>query len=142
MEQNIRFMKRIRKIKINQGLEIDKTGHKTGKIRLSRLSEKLSTTELKMYFIDFEKGAKSKLHLHDSDQIIVGIKGKGRLVTYSEIDTIDDSTKASLRINQSIELEENDIVLIPSSTLHWHGASEDQYSSQMSMMKNGNTVWF
>jgi hypothetical protein len=52
-EQDTQFMKRIKKIKINQNLEIDKTGQKNGKIRLNRLSEKLSTTELKMYFIDF-----------------------------------------------------------------------------------------
>lgn len=30
-----------------------------------------------MYFIDFEKGSKSKMHLHDSDQIIVAVKAKG-----------------------------------------------------------------
>ena len=76
MEQGILFMKPIKKIKFNQNLEIDRTGHKIGKIHLNRLSEKLSTDELKMYFIDFEKGSKSKLHLHDSDQIIVAVKGK------------------------------------------------------------------
>lgn len=76
MEQGILFMKPIKKIKINQNLEVDRTGHKIGKIHLNRLSEKLSTDELKMYFIDFEKGSKSKLHLHDSDQIIVKLSGK------------------------------------------------------------------
>jgi quercetin dioxygenase-like cupin family protein len=90
----------------------------------------------------FEKGTKSKLHLHDSDQIIVVIKGKGHLVTYSEIEPINDNTRANLRIEKSIELKENDAVLIPSGTLHWHGASEDQNSSQLSVMKNGNTFWF
>ena len=60
-------MKRIKKIKFNQNLEIDKTGHKTGKILLNRISEKLSASELKMYFIEFERGSKSKIHLHDSD---------------------------------------------------------------------------
>ncbi len=142
MEQDTQFMNSIKKIKINQKLEIDKTGHKLGKIRLNRLSEKLSTSELKMYFIDFEKGSRSKLHLHDSDQIIVAIKGKGHLVAYSGIDPISDNTKANLRIEKSIELEENDAVLIPSGTIHWHGASEYQSSSQLSVMKNGNTFWF
>ena len=138
MEQDILFMKPIKKIKFNQNLEVDRTGHKIGKIRLNRLSEKLSTDELKMYFIDFEKGSKSKLHLHDSDQIIVAVKGKGQLVTYSGIDTVD-GIKANLRIVKSIEMKEGDTVLIPSGTLHWHGASEDQSSSQISLMKNGNT---
>ena len=93
-----------------------------------------------MYYIDFEKGAKSKLHFHDSDQIIVANKGKGHLVTYSEIDPVTP-TKANLTIGASVELEEGDAVLIPSGTLHWHGASESQHSSQLSVMKIGNTFW-
>ena len=133
-------MKQIKKIKFNQNLEIDKTGHKVGKIKLKRISEKLSTAELKMYYIDFEKGAKSKLHFHDSDQIIVAIKGKGHLVTYSKIDPVTP-TKANLTIGTSVELEEGDAVLIPSGTLHWHGALESQQSSQLSVMKIGNTFW-
>jgi quercetin dioxygenase-like cupin family protein len=138
MEPNILSMKSIKKIKINDNLKIDKTGHKQGKIYLNRLSESLLTNEFKSYFIKFEKNAKSKIHLHDSDQIIIGMAGTGQLVTFSKV---NEQTN-SLEIENSLELEEGEAVLIPAGTLHWHGATEHQNSSQLSFMKNGKTFWF
>jgi quercetin dioxygenase-like cupin family protein len=133
-------MKKIKKIKFNQNMIIDKTGHQTGKIKLKRISEELSTKQLKAYFIKFEKGARSKIHLHDSDQIIIGTEGKGNLVIYSKIN--NDAKNTRLVIESSSELEEGEAVLIPAGKLHWHGASKDQSSSQISFMYNGNTYWF
>jgi len=43
MEQGILFMKLIKKIKINDNLEMDTTGNKLGKIYLNRLPENFST---------------------------------------------------------------------------------------------------
>jgi len=80
------------KIKISENLEIDKTGHQLGKIQLNRLSEKLSTDQFKAYFIKFEKGSKSKVHLHDSDQIIIGMAGEGQLVIFSKINNDQKNT--------------------------------------------------
>ena len=123
-----------------QKLVIDKTGNQVGKIQLRRISEELNTKQLKSYFIKFEKGARSKIHLHDSDQIIIGTEGKGHLVIYSKIN--HDAKNAKLVIESSSEIEEDEAVLIPAGKLHWHGASQDQSSSQMSFMSNGNTYWF
>ena len=136
MAQNTLFMAFIKKIRINDPLEEDKTGRESGNVYLNRISEKLSTDELKSYFIKFEKGSKSKIHLHDSDQIIIGMKGIGQIVTFSKIDD------HKFKINESLELEENESVLIPSGTPHWHGATENHSSSQLSFMKNGKTFWF
>ena len=133
-------MKKIKKIKFKQRLVIDNTGHQIGKIKLKRISEELSTKQLKAYFIKFEKGARSKIHLHDSDQIIIGTEGKGNLVIFSKIN--DDVKNTKLEIETSSELCEGEAVLIPAGKLHWHGASKDQSSSQMSFMNNGNTYWF
>jgi len=137
MEPNIPSMKNIKKIKINDNLEIDKTGHELGTIYLNRLSKNLSTNEFKSYFIKFEKGSKSKVHLHDSDQIIIGMEGIGQIETFSKI---GDQTK--FEIKELLELKEGEAVLIPSETLHCHGATENHISSQLSFMKNGNTYWF
>jgi quercetin dioxygenase-like cupin family protein len=136
MEPDTLSMKNIRTIKINDSLEIDKTGHKLGKIFLNRLSERLSSDELKSYFIRFEKGSKSKIHLHDSEQILVGISGVGKLEIFSKIDD------TSFELEESLELNEGDAVLIPPETPHWHGATEKHESSQLSFMKNGSTIWF
>ena len=133
-------MSKIKKIKIDGNLDVDKTGHRLGKINLNRLSENLSTKELKSYFIKFEKSSKSKIHLHDSAQIIVGIEGKGHLEIFSK--THNDGKNTILDIKDSLELDKGEAVLIPAGTLHWHGATENQNSSQLSFMKNGNTFWF
>jgi len=137
MEPNILSMKNIKKIKINENLETDETGNKIGKIYLNRLSKNLSTDELKSYFIKFERGSKSKIHLHDSDQIIIGMEGVGQIEIFSKIDE-----QNRLEIKESVELKKGEAVLIPSGTPHWHGATENHESSQLSFMKNGNTTWF
>ena len=140
MEPNTLSMKSIKKIKINDDLEIDKTGRKIGKIYLKRLSDIFSTTELKSYFIKFEKGSKSKIHLHDCDQIIIGMSGIGQMVIFSKIN--NEQKIITLEIEKSLKLQEGEAVLIPAGTLHWHGATDSQNSSQLSFMKNGNTFWF
>ena len=135
MAPNILSMTNLKKININDNLEIDETGHKLGKIYLNRLSENLSTSELKSYFIKFEKGAKSKIHIHDSDQILIGMEGIGQVVIFSKIDD-------TFEMKESLELVKGEAVLIPSGTPHRHGATENQTSSQLSFMKNSDTTWF
>ena len=133
-------MRNIKKIKLDANLETDRTGHKTGKIYLKRLSENFSTDELKSYFIKFENDSRSRIHLHDSDQIIVGISGVGRLVVFSKIK--DEQKNTTLEIEKSLNFEQGEAVLIPAGRLHWHGAADGHNSSQMSFMKNGKTFWF
>ena len=140
MELSTPYMKSIKKIKINKPLVLDKTGNQIGKIYLKRISDDLPTKEMKSYFIEFKKGAKSKIHLHDSDQIIVGIAGSGVLAIFSKIDYT--KKEATLKIENTLNLEEGEAVLIPAGTLHWHGARENENSSQLSFMKDGNTFWF
>lgn len=140
MVQHTLSMKSIKKIKINDHLQIDKTGHQAGKIRLKRLSESFSTREFKSYFIEFEKGARSKIHLHDVDQLIVGMAGRGKVVILSKIN--HTKKEHSLEVQKILNLEEGEAILVPAGTLHWHGATEIQNSSQLSFMKDGNTFWF
>ena len=134
-EQGILFMKPIKKIKINDNLETDETRNKTGRIYLNRLSKNFSTDELKSYFIKFEKGSKSKVHIHDSDQIIVGMKGVGQIGIFSKI-----NGQNRFETKEFLELKEYESVLIPYGTPHWHGARKNHESTQMSFMKNGNTT--
>jgi hypothetical protein len=109
IEQGILFMKPIKKIKINDNLEIDETENKIGKIYLNRLSKNFSTDELKSYFIKFERGSKSKIHLHDSDQIIIGMGGVGEIEILSKI-----NGQNRFETKESLELKEYESVLIPS----------------------------
>ena len=140
MEPNTLSMKSIKKININKSLELDKTGNDVGQIYLKRVSKILSTGETKSYFLEFKNGARSKIHLHDSDQIIIGLKGNGKLVTFSKIKHTEKET--TVQVEKTMNLNEGEAIMIPSGTLHWHGAIENKDSSQFSFMKNGNTFWF
>ncbi|MGY5149709.1 MAG: cupin domain-containing protein [Candidatus Nitrosopumilus sp. bin_68KS] len=130
-------MTSLKKIKINDNLEIDTTGNKIGNICLNRLSKNFFTNEFKSYFIKFEKGSKSKIHLHDSDQIIIGMEGIGQIEILSKI-----GNQNKFEIKESLELKKDEAVLIPSGIPHWHGATDDHASSQLSFMNNVKTHWF
>ena len=78
--------------------------------------------------------------MHDSDQIIVCVEGKGMLTTFSEINPDDKDNM--LKIKDSVDMAEGEAVLIPAGTLHWHGASKKEVSLQFSVMRNGMTFWF
>ena len=130
----------LKKINITRGLVEDKRSRKRGTTKLKRVSELLNTHQLKAYNIRFEKGAKSRLHMHDSDQIIVCVEGKGMLTTFSEINPDDKDNM--LKIKDSVDMAEGEAVLIPAGTLHWHGASKKEVSLQFSVMRNGMTFWF
>ncbi len=130
----------MKKINITKNLKKDASGIKIGQIQLNPISKNLSSNELKVYLIKFEKGAKSKLHLHDSDQIIIGHAGKGELITYSKMDLINESN-AKLKKEKMIEIVENEAVLIPAGKLHWHRGHKNQSFSYISIMSNGKTFW-
>ncbi len=130
----------MKKINITKNLKKDASGIKIGQIQLNPISKNLSSNELKVYLIKFEKGAKSKLHIHDSDQIIIGHKGKGQLITYSKID-LTSNNNAKLKNENILEIDENEAVLIPAGKLHWHKAYNDQNFSYISIIGNSKTFW-
>jgi len=65
------------------------------------------------------------------------MKGVGKIEIFSKTDK-----QNTLETKESLELREGEAVLISSGTPHWHGATENHESSQLSFMKNGNTFWF
>lgn len=133
---------RIAKIKIDQNLVADKLNRKHGQVKLRRLSKDLKTGQLKAYYLHFAKGSGSRPHFHDKDQMIIGQKGVGQLVICSKINPDSKNRTARLEIKEISELKHGESVVIPAGTLHWHGATKNTDSSQISIMANGNSFWF
>lgn len=92
----------------------------TGKTWMKVLSEKIKSKEQDIYHVHFEKGSRTKLHLHDGNQILITTKGKGSLEMFKRY----GSSKSNFKIKktQKITLNEGDIVYIPADTLHTHGS--------------------
>jgi quercetin dioxygenase-like cupin family protein len=67
--------------------------------------------------INFGKGVRNKFHTHDSEQILIIIKGKGIVATEKE--------------EKSVSV--GDIVLFPAGEKHWHGATASTTMSHIAI---------
>ena len=98
----------------------------TGKTWMKVLSNKIQSKDQDIYHVHFEKGSRTKLHLHDGNQVLIATKGKGSLEMYRRY----GSSKSNFKIKktQKIILNEGDIVHIPANILHTHGSIDKKKS--------------
>jgi len=92
----------------------------TGKTWMKVLSKKIKSQDQDIYHVHFEKGSRTKLHLHNGNQILIGVKGKGSLEIFKKLGTAKNNFK--IKKIEKITLNEGDIVHIPAKTLHTHGS--------------------
>jgi quercetin dioxygenase-like cupin family protein len=71
--------------------------------------------EFDVNVVNFGKGVRNKFHAHDSEQILVVTFGKGIIATETEEKVI----------------AVGDVVIIPASEKHWHGATKDSKLSHI-----------
>ena len=84
------------------------------------LSDKIKSKDQDIYHVHFEKGSRTKLHQHNGNQVLIGVKGKGSLEIFKKYGTSKNNFK--IKKIQKISLNEGDIVHIPAKTLHTHGS--------------------
>lgn len=94
----------------------------TAKTWMKVLSEKIKSNDQDIYHVHFEKGSRTKLHKHNGNQVLIGIKGKGSLEIFKKYGTSKDNFK--IKKIKKISLNEGDIVHIPAKTLHTHGSTD------------------
>ncbi|AFS83006.1 cupin domain-containing protein [Candidatus Nitrosopumilus sediminis] len=92
----------------------------TAKTWMKVLSEKIKSKDQDIYHVHFEKGSRTKLHQHNGNQVLIGVKGKGSLEIFKKYGTSKNNFK--IKKIQKIGLNEGDIVHIPAKTLHTHGS--------------------
>ena len=92
----------------------------TNKTWMKVLSQKIKSKDQDIYHVHFENGSKTKLHFHNGNQVLIGIKGKGRLEIFKRYGS--NKTEFKIKSVEKINLNEGDIVHIPSKTLHTHGS--------------------
>ena len=103
----------------------------TGKVHMKDISSKIKSKEQDIYHVYFENGAKTKMHLHNGNQILIVTKGDGSLETFRKYGTKDTDFK--IKRIEKISLKEGDIVYIPSKTLHTHGSSSKKTFSHIAI---------
>jgi quercetin dioxygenase-like cupin family protein len=92
----------------------------TSKTWMKVLSDKIGSKDQDIYHVHFEKGSRTKIHLHNGNQVLIATKGKGSLEIFKKYGT----KKADFKIKRTekISLNEGDIVHIPARVLHAHGS--------------------
>ncbi|MDQ3930771.1 MAG: cupin domain-containing protein [Chloroflexota bacterium] len=77
--------------------------------------------------VTFEKGARTFWHTHTGEQVLYFLKGRGRV---------------QMRGSSALDAVEGDVVHIPASTEHWHGAHpEEERTMQHMAITFGEPTW-
>lgn len=99
----------------------------TDKTWMKILSEKIKSKDQDIYHVHFEKGSRTKLHQHNGNQVLIGIKGNGSLEIFKKYGTSKNNFK--IKKIERISINQGDIVHIPAKTLHTHGSiSKKEFS--------------
>lgn len=84
------------------------------------------TQQMRKYFgmslVNFSKGARTKLHSHTSDQVLLVTAGTGIVATEQD----------------ELVVRVGDIIYIPVGEKHWHGATKDSEFSHIYVVSAGN----
>jgi len=118
----------------------------TDKVHMKDISSKIKSKEQDIYHVYFENGAKTKMHMHDGNQILIVTKGIGSLETFRKYGR--NITNFKIKRIEKINLKEGDIVYISSNTLHIHGSSNKKMFSHIAInifpSKNSEykTTWY
>jgi len=113
----------------------------TGRVEIKKMVSELQSKEVEMFLVSFFKGARTKIHYHETDQILLATEDGGALGTQSSVKSLDGSGGAA-RIDFEVRrLAKGDFVCIPAGTWHWHGAAEGVDFAHLQAKRPGKTVW-
>jgi quercetin dioxygenase-like cupin family protein len=88
---------------------------------VTRQSLVSDSKELRLSIVNFGKGVRNKFHIHDGDQVLIIIAGKGIVATEKEEKVVTVG----------------EIVVFPAGLKHWHGATKDSEFSHIVVTKVG-----
>ena len=122
------------------------TEYYIGKVTVNKVSDRFQSKdqkrELKAYFVTFHDGAKTRLHYHDSDQILIATEGEGNVTILKKVEESGNESYKMV-IEDSINFKDGESVLIPAGKLHWHGGIRGTKGkfSHIAFLRNGATTW-
>ncbi len=96
-----------------------------GHVRTLPLVGKEQSGQLELLAVYFSAGARTRPHIHEKDQVLYFVQGRGIVATETE-----------KQVHTA-----GDVVTIPGGTWHWHGATRDQAMCHISIRAAGGTNW-
>lgn len=109
-----------------------------GKVEIKKMVTDATSKEVEAYLVTFSNGARTKLHYHETDQILLATAGKGVVAIQSTVEMKDGSAKISM---EEHVLEEGGFVCVPAYVWHWHGAQKGADFAHIQVKKPGRTAW-
>ena len=112
-------------VRIAEVAEQDATGAPMfygGRVSRQPLIGEGASESFNFNIVNFAAGARNRVHVHTSEQVLFVTKGEGLVGTDDEV----------------AEVTVGDTVLIPAGERHWHGASEDSEFSHVALMTADN----
>jgi quercetin dioxygenase-like cupin family protein len=97
-----------------------------GRVRMQNLAGIGGTSELEYLAVFFDRGSRTRPHIHPSDQVLFFVRGSGFVVFPGE----DEQP-----------IEEGGIVVVAAGLLHMHGATEAEPICHLAVRAPGPTDW-
>lgn len=94
----------------------------TGLVGMTDISSTIKSKRHNIYHVNFKNGARTKLHIHNGDQILYVTSGRGSLEVFSK--SGQANKQFAIKKTQKISLVTGDIVFIPRGVLHTHGSTD------------------
>ena len=94
----------------------------TGDVSRQTVLEPGDSSNFNFGIVSFSAGSRNKFHKHSGDQILIVTEGTGKVAT-------DDET---------VVVNEGDVVIIPAGENHWHGAPDDTGMAHITITVNGS----
>ena len=111
-----------------------------GKVEIKKMITDALTKDFETFLVTFIDGARTKLHYHGTDQVLVATAGKGMVVLQTGV-KMDSDTAATVKMDEVHYLEEGDFVCVPAYKWHWHGAVRGSNFAHYQIKKPGKTAW-
>ncbi len=112
-----------------------------GTVEIRKMVTDSLTKDFETFLVTFHDGARTKLHYHETDQVLIATEGNG-LVTLQTDVKLEQENRAVVKLGEAHQMSEGDFVCIPAYKWHWHGAEKGKKFSHLQIKKSGKTVWF
>jgi quercetin dioxygenase-like cupin family protein len=112
-----------------------------GNVEIRKLITDALTRDFETFLVTFLDGARTKLHYHEVDQVLIATEGSGAVALQSDV-VMDGNDQAIVKLGEVHYLSEGDFVCVPAYKWHWHGAVEGKNFAHLQIKRAGKTVWF
>lgn len=111
-----------------------------GRVEIKKMITDTLTKDFETFLVTFFDGARTKLHYHEVDQVLIATEGTGIVVIETDVKK-DSDTSATIRMDETHTVAEGDFVCVPAFKWHWHGASKGSQFAHLQIKKPGKTIW-